>query len=397
MYCANCGNSVRDGARFCDQCGAVQPEPIIPESQKPKAEPVVIQPVLPGKKPQKPKKERKKVNKKLLAVIAAVLVVAVTAAVVIPFFFPGKETVYVLTSCTIDGKTVCEYTYDEFGNPLELRYMGRQYRLRYDRHGNLKERTVILSDSLSSTETFDFSYDSKGRIEECEIAHGNVWEFTWDKKGNLIRAELDEKSPSVKPYGGCVRADFHYDSKGRLFRECYIYEQSADRDTEVFCRVILLEYTYDRQGKLLAIDSGRSKNIYENSKDIDPEDIDCDLVPLYTLEYDSKGRLTALENCAQNSTFEYSYDEDGNYLEDDDDTFIYDEHGNLIRIEWDAGGEIEYTYEEVEMTHEAAQRYRRWESIYRLDPKKEMLYPYADTFHPGYQLFFYYLVPSPVW
>ena len=32
MYCGTCGKELRDGAKFCDQCGAVQPGAFTPEA-----------------------------------------------------------------------------------------------------------------------------------------------------------------------------------------------------------------------------------------------------------------------------------------------------------------------------------------------------------------------------
>ena len=35
MYCDNCGNKLRDGAKFCNKCGTNIEEYVVPEPDKP--------------------------------------------------------------------------------------------------------------------------------------------------------------------------------------------------------------------------------------------------------------------------------------------------------------------------------------------------------------------------
>ncbi len=400
MFCGTCGNQLREGARFCDRCGAVQQAMLPPLPEKPK--PVeVIQPVLkvPPKTP-KPKKQRNPANKKHLVIAAAVLIVAVLAAVLMPILFPGTETVYVMTSLTYTASDGTVYTYDfavdEFGNPTKWAHPANPFEADYDKFGNLTEYASTAKPYGEAVAIYrvDYDYDQDGRIESAEKTFPGSdssleYAFTWDKSGNLTQILPEGMDITI----GICRMDFVYDRQNRLIREYHIRRQ-LDRNEILgeiapYTLVLIQQYTYDSSGKVILVEQGECRS-KDEADEVSIDELKYDLEPVFELDYDETGRLTALTYCREAFTDSYSYDSEGNLIFADCKT-TYDRHGNLIRLERENGVVYEYTYEPVKLSHEAAQRYRHSARYYGFDPIARELYP------PGYPAYdFYYLIPNPI-
>lgn len=395
MYCGTCGNVLRDGARFCDHCGAAQPEPVIPESQKPKTEPEVSQPIAPAEIPAKPKE---KVSKKLLAVVAAVLVVAILAAVLIPIFFPGKQTIYVLTGITYydaEGNKTAHYVYeyDEFGNLLSTKY---------DQEG----KEVSMEDPVLGTYTdyiyefdgkfetyFEGEYDENGNIESWlhQYSYGFSVEYEYDKDGRIAEFVITMEHPmeyentdGAEAMPVPVTYECEYDDESRLVR---VFTHS-DIYRDGFTTQL---YEYDDDGYLTAVYWSSKEGTYRN--DLSYEDgrlcmiekyicqtpyFQSDSNPEYSFkgsveyDYDKDGNLTETvftdENGAEESSIEYEYTEEGfpeeetiSYANGKEYTYEYtcDEHGNVIEVKNTDGTRSEYEYEERKVTAQQALYFHR--------------------------------------
>lgn len=384
MYCGTCGKELRDGAKFCDECGSIQPD-AIPESQKPKTESesvAPVEPVIPVA--QTTEKPRKKVNKKLLAVVAVVLVVAVVAAIVIPIFFPGKETVYVIISQTY---------YDADGNITD------RYLFEYDDLGNgtLAEKEIVeIKDDGSYELTGDFEVHQKMRFTEEYLTQSLIYKsgygysvkYKFDKDERVTEFTVTPEPPmDVEAEDSADREPVtyycEYDKKSRLTRVYLIDENDEEFTTQL--------YEYDSDGRLTATYSckedyaSRNELFYEDGRLCSIENYvgtaqqfqseeysEYTLDQTFDFEYSKKGNLIEIDrkNGDGNriSRVEYEYDKNGYYktysiTQSDGAKYTYeytcDKHGNIIEVENPDGSYIKYEYEERELTTQQALNYHR--------------------------------------
>ena len=375
MICPKCGRNLPENAKFCDGCGNALPS---------------------GRK-------QKKTKKGWIIGLCAMLAVLVAASVVY-LWIPKTETVYVLKSFTrIGPEGTEEYTFrfDDQGNPTRIFDMNRigQVEADYDSHGNVTEITRYLySDKereYGFTSEYKYSYDDDGRIESCkEYYQGNkiaTWDYTWDKQGNLIQVIRDGAL-----VGNCiVRQDWEYDSKNRLVTEyvCVGLYMGTDMIEYKICRG---EYTYDSKGNLTDCEYAWAEETTDDYEDLDYGDLNFVDMGYYRCTYNSRGNITSSRSSSNGSIYreEYEYDSDGNLnLED---AYSYDDQGNLLWTESEAGYRNEWEYEPVEMSREAAARYRRWMSLYSWNSFKAPYYPMV-SFANQSDMFYYYLIPNPIW
>ena len=357
MYCGTCGKELPDGAKFCNVCGAAQPN-LTPESQQPKAAPEVI-PVT-SSKAQKSKKEKKTVNKKLLAVVAVVLVVAVTAAIVIPIFFPGKQTIYVCveeiryTNGGVAHRRT-EWEYDEVGNLLSEEVD----------HGNATHR---WDDELGVYFYEITEYDGT-------VDYRSEWEY--DENNNIVKYLT-----SVQP-GYSVEYD--YDEDGKITEFVLNWEPSINSASEDHLKVVPTTYEceYDDEGRLVRV--------------YIPDGFNGDDFTAHLFEYDKDGTLTTVYVSSRESTYrhdlsykddrlceveiyisstfefqsgdesafsfdqavKYKYDREGMLKSPSDCDYTYDENGNIIEIEYDDGSRTVFEYEERKVTTQQALAFYR--------------------------------------
>ena len=406
MYCGTCGKELRDGAKFCDECGAVQPA-AIPESQQPKTEPEAVAPVEPViPVVQTPEKPRKKVNKKLLAVVAIVLVVAVVAAIVIPIFFPRKERIYIVASETrydADGNKTAYYVYDidEYGNLLSMEYD-------HERKEITKEDPVLGS-YTDYTYEFDGKYQTsfEGEYNEnCDIeswlyqyGYGFSVEYEYDEDDRIAEfvitmenpMEFDSTdAPEATPVP--VTYECEYDDEGRLVRVFIPDGFNGDDFTTPL-------YAYDKAGQLTAVywssKEGTSRNdlyyeddllasveYYESPTPLFQSGDESGFQLRYSVYFDYDKNGTLVEAIRKDEygqkvfVKEWEYSKEGfleeitvNYTDGDEFTTEYtcDEYGNIIEIEYSDGSRTVYEYEERKLTSQQAQIFRRLNKSYPLD------------------------------
>ena len=116
---------------------------------------------------------------------------------------------------------------------------------------------------------------------------------------------------------------------------------------------------------------------------------------LIYIDYNDFGKIQSVTiGRLEDNVREYEYDESGNIVWWDD--YAYDNNGKLEYICTDKGVKTEFEYETVEMSTEDAERYYRWEQLLQFDWSKMMYFPLtSDIVHTD--VFFYYLVPNPIW
>ncbi len=397
MFCQNCGKQISEESKFCPGCGSA----VFPPASQPvyTAPQPVMQTALAQQKP------KKTVNKVLLSVIAAVLVVAIGVSIVLANLDTGMETVYVLTSVThvspIDS-TPYSYNvaYDEFGNPdIYATLYFRLYEIAYDECGNMTEMydlgniyNVYLDSPFHDLKfEVDYDYDGNGRIKSAEyhseyLDTPQKWSFTWDRDGNLVRVCLDNDEKGA--WDTYHRLDCDYDSEDRLIREYYFDQTGVDQ-----CTVTRVDYIYNSDGKVESVKQGTVVET-KDYRDIETEDLTFKMERYLELEYNQQGKITGGKSWEQGEriTWEREYDLRGNLIFKSDEV-TYDWHGNLTFLGTSSDAGFKFTYEPVKMTHEAAERYRHSARMYGCDEIANYLYPS----YPYPVMFFYYLIPNPIW
>ncbi len=427
MFCKYCGKQIFGESKFCPGCGNA----VLPPVSQP-----VVQTALAQQKPRKPAK------KQWIAIVCAALafvaVMAMVATIAIDKLSSKTETVYVMTGYTLiqdDGTLLAEYSdfsYDEFGNPLQWQsiYPNFPCSAEYDDHGNL----IFYSRPEFTAQykhTYEYTYNDRDQITSCDQYVGgalvDTWEFTWNKKGLLTHIHSSSAYESgfcysLEGYSVFYRGDFVYDSNGRLIRE-YLF--ISDHTLRAY------EYRYNDNGNLTSI--GYDIILDCGDYDVDLDDFSFDFQDLCKMTYDNEGKLTKIKyqnifngfmlnpDDAETAfqTVRLDYDRDGNLECNRGGEHHFDSAGNLVRVdscpfpifpsvyneEFDAYiatyGTLKMEYEAIEMSQEAAQRYRRWCQLNHMDI---LFYDLDDHFsdleyaHIGIEsAFFYYLIPNPFW
>ena len=398
MYCGTCGKELRDGAKFCDECGAIQPA-AIPENQKPKTEPEAVAPVEPViPVAQTPEKPRKKVNKKFLAIIAAVLVVAVTAAIVIPIFFPGKETIYVCVSEThydADGNKIAyfESEFDEHGNLLCKKYdhETKEITIEDPELGTYTDYTCEFDGKLQTDFIGEYNDDFTYVSWQYPYALGSSLEYEYDDEGRIIEFTMttepslrgNDDVSAISPVTYCCE----YDDKGRL-EMVYIPDGNSDPKHPDFITQL---YEYDKHGRLTTVywsskeytclnelyyEDGRLSSIehFGSSTALFQSGDNSGFYPVHTFtyEYDKKGNLIEIVKTDGNGeeiyVEEHEYSEEGlleeiitSYPNNNSFTKEYtcDEYGNILEIKNPDGRRVEYEYEALKVSKQEALYYHR--------------------------------------
>ncbi len=312
-----------------------------------------------------------KKSKIIIAVVAVLVVAVIAAAVIVPKLIvpEGMVKVWLVESCRDRTRTGKVYEYDEEGNLTSiLNYKSGEldYRLNYDKNGNVIEEIYYSDEEVSQLTEFEFDSDGK-LLGENWTLDGEWWataEYVYDEKGVLV----EEKYARQNGAEGTTR--YVYDDKGRLIEKhdnedgLYYscdYDESGNLVKEVYFTEgkedYRYEYKYDEKNQIT------EKATFEDGT-IDQRD---------TFEYDAEGRII---NEKKYSFYEgehvhyekiNEYDENGRKLsmkEDDDvctflTSFVYDKKGRLSKIDFprDSGLDVKkckYTY--VIVTPEQAEK-----------------------------------------
>lgn len=387
MFCTKCGNNLADNSQFCTVCGSA---------------------VEPVKEPAKQKKSKKGI----IAVIAIVLVIAIVAAIVLPIKSKssGTEIVYVLTGYTkTDADGVVEHrpiNYDMNYNPIEysVAHRGELVDMSFDENGNLTSKGsyshfLNTNGEKKYGDKSEYYYTYKnGKIESCDVYYNGIdiatWKFEWNSKGNLQQAMITAAAEGSGLTN--VRYDFEYDRNGRLITE-YVWRELPVMPMPKEYKVFRLEYTYNSEGKIISYEFAATVETISNYKNVNYKSLDFEVARSKHMDisYNDFGKIQSVTiGRLEDNVREYEYDESGNIVWWDD--YAYDDNGKLEYICTDKGVKTEFEYEAVEMSTEDAERYYRWEQLLQFDWSKMMYFPVtSDIVHTD--VFFYYLVPNPIW
>ena len=311
---------------------------------------------------------------KIIIAVVAVLVVAVIAAVAVPLLMEervpeGMVKVWLVESCRDRTRTGKVYEYDEEGNLTSiLNYKSGEldYRLNYDKNGNVIEEIYYSDEEVRQLTEFEFDSDGK-LLGENWTMDGEWWatvEYIYDEKGVLVEEKYahqnDGESTQRYVYDDKGRLIEKHDSDDGLYYSCD-YDESGNLVKEVHFTEgkedYRYEYKYDEKNQIT------EKATFEYGT-IDQRD---------TFEYDAEGRIINEKNHSfyegEHAYYEKinEYDEDGRKLsmkESNEDgtsltSFVYDKKGRLSKIDFPRDSRLDdikckYTY--VIVTPEQAEK-----------------------------------------
>ena len=380
MVCPNCGKELLNDAVFCGGCGARQTAPVR------------------QRRPSRKKKSNFKVGIVIgLAVLLLVVIFAFAAG-------SGKQTVYVLhyTAEYAEDGSIYDRNYNidkTSGNLTMEAVIGSGTQYHYDAYGNLIKENYY-NQFYNRDYNYENSYDKDGLLESCEVYYMDEfvteWEFEWEND-SIVRASQEISFDEPDTWN--IWQEYEYDDEGRLETEywCWAGVDSNDRIIQSYT-LLRYEYDYDERGNLETLCYSYASWLNEEQAE-KPEKQDYEKVYILELEYDKNDNLIYYELSSDtiNEDGDVDYDKNGNRLSICDSEFTYDNKGNVISIEYDDGSSMKLDYEKVTMNKEAAQRYLRWMSLKGMDPVKKEIQALLVGSHSYYELFYYYLIPNPMW
>lgn len=301
--------------------------------------------------------------------------------------------VYELIYGPVDGTINQTYTlaYNDFGDIV--RKTATSYF--YDENGNLTD-TMINSDDYMG-DSAEYCYDSLGRISSVNYyipnrdesgtysdEVGSVYHLEYDRNGNLIEVNLEEKEDGTVKWV----SDYRYDSHNRLIGHTY---------RTWYDGLCYYQYEYNMFGKVsrITLKKGHwqspidSHHVAEST--VTESDNKMTLIAEVIFEYDSSGNLISRKRYDADGVLDKSeictYTEDGKlsniicssldyednhqtskvvYSDADytdysaDATFIRDNNGNVIKIIHADGSRTEFEYIELKLSEADASKCRSY-------------------------------------
>lgn len=302
MICKKCGNTLKEGAKFCNACGApvhAQPAPIPSTAPVNREDTGYTIPLVREAAPVQnaaPVSKKPFPVKKLLLAVAAVAVVVLVVVLASSLF--GGKTVYLLTEHMDYDESFSKYTvtyeYDDDGNMVEYRYQVKYL--------------DWYSDYLDDIDyTWSYEYED-GRIVAAEYDGDDLsfeLEYIYDKKGNLETVESDDFEGEVTcdDKGRIIEMEFDGDIEESL--ECSYYDNGMIKELEYTSGSFRYVILYSETGKTL------ESTTYDDGEKFSET----------TNEYDDKDR---------HLEYEYKYYYNGKLSSSTHKTWEYDKKGNLV-------------------------------------------------------------------
>ena len=366
MYCGNCGNELKDGAKFCGRCGER-----------------AFVPAFCGEEAETKKKNKLGKRSWKFRIIAAVMaiVIAVSVFAVKAAWEEGYKNQWAYTFYYFDDMSLIALYYNSEGDvqtyvsfdmeddcnfvPVAIR------NYQYDGKGRTEEISVYSLDdgsmTLSSYWVYEYNNSEheytmyhywKGELKSCTVAEcDKKWNVTlsreYDGDGELIEKTKYDDNGNITGnyyYTDGVRSSYivyEYDSDGNMLSSEERYDDSV---TQYF-------YEYDENGKVTDSKLYRNGGLsyhYEYVYEYDGNHVisgkkytgndalggysEMELIYTTKYEYDKKGNLIAdyYETESENEKRSREYDSDGNmtYL------YYYDSSSDLACD----GVTMEFTY-----------------------------------------------------
>ena len=248
----------------------------------------------------------------------------------------------------IDGNgNSTTYTYDQYGQVIEINEKGYQTVLVYDLFGNVVKQ--IENDTLIT----EHIYNEKQQLIETKINGRSTLQKEYDPIGNniviieqgmKITIEYDALSRVIKTYIPNVS-----DSNIMEVYQEAIYDQVGNIASIVDAEGYTTDKTYDAYGNVTSQTDGNGNTSYYEYDCvynlIKVQDVNERLV-----EYTYDVANNVIYKKVNNKVAEYSYDKDGNLLKEKNEygyssKYTYDVFGNRISYTKPDGSKTTYTYD----------------------------------------------------
>ena len=202
-----------------------------------------------------------------------------------------------------EGTSVIEYAYDTVDRVIrETQDVGgfvSRIEYQYDNLDRIVRRTVDGADPA------EYAYDKAGRLTGITYRNQTT-AYTWDAASRL--------RTKVLPNG--IRQEFEYDDAGRM--SSIVHKQPDDSVLEA------VTYSYDAAGRRISRNSSQG-NAAETA---------------FTAQYDAANRMTSLTLTATNTSYNLSYDDNGNLTRKENTSnpldataYTWDMRSRLVQID----------------------------------------------------------------
>lgn len=324
----------------------------------------------------------------------------------------GMETIYCLVQRLIGSRERFDYKYDDAGNLTGIQQtIARSVELWNEELGVYEYIPGSLSESPYTMYDCQYSYDSAGNITEAryikydddgsvEMDYSNNYRYFLNENGEIVYVEYRTTQPLVSP----LNYYFTYEDGKIVNVDAYMTDQNG----EVYGDVVEnYSFDYDDQGQL----SGEhavftyseyhfeyTYNIWNQLTRVDYLGIEDgeEIRRTHDFQYENKKHAISQVVTQEGRSYEDQY---GFYMEDqmillgapeygEGWSFFHDDSGRLIAAEGDSY--MEFTYAPMEVTHEQAEHYYRQQQMSQSVRKGWFTHFY-------YPVFFYHLIPNPIW
>jgi RHS repeat-associated protein len=294
-----------------------------------------------------------------------------------------------LTKITDPEGGVITFTYNAYGEPLTLSGpRDSTFRFAYDTQGNI----ITMTNPVGGQDAY--TYDEVGRVLSHTAPIGNTKSFTYDGIDRMVEVRYPDGSVKTYTYDCCGVAtvtdptgtlSFIYDGANRLVRFTDVYGQTITYDYDKVGNLTVLtypdgktvRYTYDRANRLIQVTDwldNVTTYAYDPTGNLIKTTQPDGSIVTYTyddanrlssiLDYRSDGAvigsfhytLDSLGNRTETSFYQplipslqaqnttYVYDADNRLLSAGEESFYYDDNGNLTQKTMDHD-EATYTWD----------------------------------------------------
>lgn len=264
----------------------------------------------------------------------------------------GREVWHLKTSTENGVATYTEERSQKFdwnGNLIEYQYVSdskdgsiftEKIVFKYNKHGDPTER-ITTNNSESSTNTWEYQYDNKGNITNMEGYVNGVLQgkrtFEYDEQGNVTKEETYNFNISTNEFDLTNKIEYTYDGNTKSFTQ----EFYSNDGTDTYSVVIV--YTDTKREK---IKNRKDKTTYSDGTTINNEEkYSYDNKGNVTLrEYYTNGILTSKSGYEGNTSFYYSYGDNGE-IKNSSKTIYTDSNRDKPLIIENSNHKEEYTYD----------------------------------------------------
>ncbi|MBF0409504.1 MAG: hypothetical protein HQM10_19345 [Candidatus Riflebacteria bacterium] len=249
-----------------------------------------------------------------------------------------------------DGN-ITNFVLDSEGQELSRSDMNSEVLKAYDASGNITSETITSKIYPDFVKSWKYSYDAAGKRVSAVSPDDDIFNYSYDKMNRLITLDpkghksdlkyfFDACGNKIKSLRSNALSSFDYDSSGRVLSilhardeklkhivssRKYVYDSCgncvsmSNDDGDVY------NYNFDASGFLSKVSFSDGKQItylYNGAGDKISEKTEVPVV-------EKKGKNTVF--ATDTEIVSYSYDSAGRLISMNNDSFEYDQDGNLIR------------------------------------------------------------------